>query len=206
MTAMSADPAVHRDALEPAGADADPGATEFLLLEELFVAAATAKGLPGRKIIARLKDGVLLGQALGLKREPVEFLYARAHRWGTIGEHARAERLFRALCIIEAGCADHWVGLGICLRARSHWPEAVAAFERATALRPHWDIPHLHLLELSARRRDWTRAAAELAAFEQKTTTQTPLALTAEADRYRAAIELHLSEQPGAHIAGEPSP
>ncbi|QOZ76333.1 hypothetical protein XH83_13275 [Bradyrhizobium sp. CCBAU 53351] len=201
---MSAEPAVHRDIPEPA--DADPAATEFQLLEQLFVAAAGARGLPGRKIIARLKDGVMLGQALGIKREPIELLYARAHRWGTVGEHARAERLFRALCIIEAGCADHWVGLGVCLRARSLWPEAVAAFERAAALRPHWDVPHLHLLELCARRRDWTKAAAELAAFDQKTTTQTPPALKAEADRYRIAIELHLSGQSDAHHAGEAGP
>lgn len=201
---MSAATAAHHDDLEPTGADADPGAAEFLLLEQLFVAAATARGLPGRKIVARLKDGVLLGQALGIKREPVELLYARAHRWGTIGEHARAERLFGALCIVDAGSADHWVGLGICLRARSAWPEALAAFERATALRPQWAVPHLHVLELSARSRDWTRAAAELAAFEQKTTTETPPALTAEAERYRVAIELHLAERAGVDQTGEP--
>ncbi|PDT90808.1 hypothetical protein CO669_07480 [Bradyrhizobium sp. Y36] len=202
---MSAEPAVHGDVLTT-GADADPGASEFLLLEELFVAAATARGLPGRKIVARLKDGGLLGQALGIKREAIELLYARAHRWGTIGEHARAERLFAALCVIDTGCADHWVGLGICLRARSLWPDAVAAFERATALRPDWDVPHLHLLELCARHRDWTRAAAELAAFEQKTTAQTPAALIAEAGRYRVAIELRLSGQAGADRAEEPGP
>jgi hypothetical protein len=92
---------------------------ELDLLEDFFVEAATAKGASGRKIFAKLRKGVALGQAFEFPAAAVEILYSRAHRWSALGRHDKAEPAFRALCIINGRSADFWTGLGICLRARS---------------------------------------------------------------------------------------
>jgi tetratricopeptide (TPR) repeat protein len=163
---------------------------ELDLLEDFFVDAATAKGAPGRKIFAKLRRGVALGQALGIPVAAVELLYSRAHRWSALGRHDRAEPIFRVLCIVSGESADFWTGLGICLRARSAWEEALAAFATASEQRPQWAVPHFHALELCIRRAAWPQAATELAAFEQKADSETHPALTAEAERYRKALLL----------------
>jgi tetratricopeptide (TPR) repeat protein len=163
---------------------------ELDLLEDFFVAAANAKGASGRKIFARLRNGATLGQALEVPDTAVEILYARAHRWSAVGRHDKAEPIFRALCIVDGQSADFRCGLGICLRARSAWDEALAAFAMASEVRPRWAVPHFHALELCIRRGDWARAATELAAFEQKADSETHPALTAEAERYKQALLL----------------
>jgi tetratricopeptide (TPR) repeat protein len=160
------------------------------LLEGFFVEAATAKGASGRKIFARLRRGASVGQALEIPNTAVEILYSRAHRRSALGRHDKAEPIFRALCIINGESADFWTGLGICLRARSAWDEALAAFATASQQRPQWAVPHFHALELCIRRAAWTQAASELAAFEQKADSETHPALTAEAERYKKALLL----------------
>jgi tetratricopeptide (TPR) repeat protein len=166
---------------------------ELDLLEGFFVEAAAAKGASGRKIFAKLKAGVAFGQALEVPNTAVEILYSRAHRWSAVGRHDKAEPLFRALCILNAGSADFWTGLGICLRVRSAWDEALAAFATASERSPHWAVPHFHALELCVRREAWTQATTELAAFEQKADSETHPALIAEAGRYKSALELRAS-------------
>jgi tetratricopeptide (TPR) repeat protein len=163
---------------------------ELDVLEDFFVEAATAKGASGRKIFAKLRRGATLGQAFEIPAAAVEILYSRAHRWSALGRHDRAEPVFRALCIINGASADFWTGLGICLRARSAWEEALAAFATASEQRPQWAVPHFHALELCIRRAAWTEAATELAAFEQKADAETHPALTAEAERYKKALLL----------------
>jgi tetratricopeptide (TPR) repeat protein len=164
------------------------------LLEEFFLAATAAQGaqsaLLGRKIFARLRAGASIAQALGVSDGMIEFLYARAHRWMVVGRHEKAEPIFRVLCIIDGESADFWTGFGICLKARAAWDEAVAAFNMASQKRPQWPVPHFHALELSLRREAWTKAAAELAAFDKKADSATPAVLRAEVEKYRKALEL----------------
>jgi tetratricopeptide (TPR) repeat protein len=163
---------------------------ELGLLEDYFIEAAAAKGASGRKIFARLRRGAAFGQALEIPKAAVEILYSRAHRWSTLGRHEKAEPIFRALCIVDGESADFWTGLGICLRARSAWDEALAAFATASGQKPQWAVPHFHALELCIRRGAWTRAATELAAFEQKADSETHPVLAAEAGRYKKALLL----------------
>lgn len=169
---------------------------ELDLLENFFVEAAAAKGASGRKIFRKLRRGVPLGQALEVPDAAIELLYSRAHRWCAVGRHDKAEPIFRALCVVEGESADFWTGLGICLRARSAWDQALAAFATASQQRPQWAVPHFYALELCVRRDAWVLAATELAAFEQKNDGATHPSLVAEAGRYKKALLLrrHNSE------------
>jgi tetratricopeptide (TPR) repeat protein len=164
--------------------------TELDLLEAFFVEATAAKAASGRKIFARLRQGASFGQALEISEAAVEILYARAHRLSVLGRHDKAEPIFRALCIVNGAAVDFRIGLGICLRARSAWDEALAAFATASELSPQSAVPHFHALELCIRRGAWARAATELAAFEQKSGSEIHPALAAEAGRYKKALLL----------------
>ncbi len=168
------------------GLDAD----DFDLLEELFIEAMAAKNLSGERIFAALNNGASFGKALGISDDTIEFLYARAHRWVAIGQHERAEPIFRALCLIDDSSADFWVGVGLCLRARTAWNEALDAFRTASEKRPQWAIPHFHALDLCVRGKDWEQAAIELAAFEEKSDSATHSAIVAEVEKFKKALQL----------------
>ena len=192
--AMNAAMSSHQDmaaAPHPAGSLAQSLArwlgiddSDLDLLADLLDAGLAANGTPGRNILARVKGGAVLGRAFEVPDAATEVLYARAHRWVAVGRHDRAEPIFRALCVLDETSADFWTGLGICLRARSAWDEALAAFATASQKRPRWAVPHFHALELCLRRGAWARAAIELAAFDDKADGEVPPALVAEASRY----------------------
>jgi tetratricopeptide (TPR) repeat protein len=166
------------------------GEAELDVVGQLFVEAASDMGVDGLKIFARLKKGEPLGRALSIPPGVAELLYARAHQWFLVGRPDAAEPLFRTLCVIDGGTADYWVGYGICLRGRQAWSEAIIAFETATRLRPEWEVPHFHALELFMRRETWARAADELAAFEANAGPETPTVMTTDAARFRTALDL----------------
>jgi tetratricopeptide (TPR) repeat protein len=160
------------------------------LLEGFFVEFADDKSLSGTKIFNALTKGASFGQALGISNNIIELLYARAHRWVAVARYEKAEPIFRALCVIDASSADFWVGLGICLQARSAWDDALAAFTTASAKKRKWEIPHFHALDLCMRRKDWDQAATELAAFERKADNKTSPAIVAEVNKYKTALQL----------------
>jgi hypothetical protein len=163
---------------------------EIPLLEALFVESASKLGVDGNRVFEHLKRGRPLGSALEIPAGVIELLYARAHKWFAVGRVDAAEPLFRALCVLDGGSADYWVGYGVCLKERSAFDEAVVTLETAARLRPEWAVPQFHALELFMRREEWERAAAALAAFTAKTDAQTPTALIAEAERFRVALKL----------------
>jgi tetratricopeptide (TPR) repeat protein len=167
------------------------------LLEDFFIQATAPKSLPGGKIFTALKKGASFGKALGISNDMVEFLYARAHRWVAVARYERAEPIFRTLCIVDANAADFWVGLGICLQARSAWDEALAAFVAASEKKPQWEIPHFHALDLCIRRKDWVKATAELAAFEKKADKETHSAIVAEVNKYKKVLQLQAQRSNG---------
>lgn len=144
---------------------------------------------PGR-FFARLDGGGTVGEALGLPPEAVELIYARAHRWFAVDRPERAEPLFRALCIADGRQADHWAGLGICLRIRAQLAEARLAFAMASYLRPGWSVAHFHAAELELQAGDIEEAAAQLALFERNRDDETPAAMVSEAQRLHAALAL----------------
>jgi tetratricopeptide (TPR) repeat protein len=161
---------------------------DLRLLEEAFTKAAAGKGISGGKVFSQLRRGADFGRALGVSTKTIDVLYARAHRWCAIGRHEKAESIFRALCVLDTASADFRTGLGICLRARSAWDDALAAFQSASRLRPDWAIPHFHALELCVRREAWDQAAAELAAFESKADDWISADIVTEAARYKAVL------------------
>lgn len=169
---------------EPFGLDPEDGA----LLGTLFAEAAAALGLDGARIYAALREGRTLGAALGLPEGVAEALYRRAHTWFAAGRHDRAEPLFRALCALDSGSADYWVGHGVCLHLRGADAEAGIAFAAAAALRPDWAVPHFHAAGLAIARGDRASAAEHLAAFRDRQDRQTPEALIREAERLAGAL------------------
>ncbi len=176
---------------EVADIDADLGDLLSYALAEI----AAAKGVDTRRLSAGLANGTSLAQALDFPPSVTEILYARAHRWFSLGQYHRAELLFRALCLIDAGRADFWVGFGVCLRLRAALDEALRAFETAADLRPDWALPHFHALELLVRRGEWERAATALAAFEARIDDKVERATIVESARYKTAIEMRIAAQ-----------
>jgi hypothetical protein len=101
-----------------------------------------------------------------------------------------AERLFRALCILNERNANHWVGYGVCLRLRGHLNEAALAFEAAARLKPDWAVPHFHALELAVHRQNWDTATQHLARYDERVSDEVAEAVRAEAERLRSAVAL----------------
>jgi tetratricopeptide (TPR) repeat protein len=165
-------------------------------LGELFAEAAAAQGADGGLVFAALRKGAPLGKALGISAKAIELLYFRACKWFQAGAPGKAEAIFRTLCILDPKQADFWAGLGVCLRMREAWDEALAALGQAAEKRPNWAVPHFHRLEIFVRRGAWGEAASEMAAFEAKKGPGLPPQFAIEAGKYKRAIEKrHLKEQ-----------
>ena len=165
-------------------------AGESAAFAEAFVALARPLGLDGRQIVDALTRGETLGQALNLPHGVADLLYGRAHGLFGAGRADRAEPLFRALCVIDAPTADHWIGYGLCLRERHADGEAEIAFATAAALRPAWAIPQFHAAQLALARERWSVAAEHLAAFHRNTGPDVPPAMLREAQRQSRALAL----------------
>ena len=160
------------------------------VLEAFFVEVTGGQAELGRRIFSRLREGASLGEALGVSADMIEFLYARAHRWVVVGRHEKAEPVFRVLCVLDGESADFWTGLGICLKARAAWDEALAAFRVASQKRPDWPVAHFHALALCVRRENWSLAADELAAFDKKAGSGTSASLKSEVEKFRKVLTL----------------
>lgn len=147
-------------------------------------------GVDGAAFFRELREGKTVGEALGLPRAALELIYARAHRWFSIGRPDRAEPLFRALCASETGVADYWVGLGVCLRLRGELDGAALCFAAAARIRPDWAVPAFHAVELALHRDDVEAAAREIAQFDRLADAAIPARMAEEADKMRVAIGL----------------
>jgi len=169
---------------------------EASAMGDLFVQIVARFGLQGRPIFDRLEKGQSFARALDIPEGAADVLYFRAHQWFSVGRIERAEALFRALCVIAGQVADHWVGYGVCLKARGLLPEAGRAFETASVLRPDWAIPHFHLLECLIRSDEWERARLALEAFDNRVEDGLPAGVIAEAERFRMAIALRQAPEP----------
>ena len=177
-------------AVSPLGQALGLNEQELETLGTVFNETTQSMGIDGAPIFAKLRQGESLGSALGLPPGLRELLYARAHRWFSFGRVDRAEPLFRALCILAEGSADHWVGYGVCLRLRDNLDQAEFAFATAARLRTDWAIPHFHALELALHRQRWADAQAHLALYNAWVSDDTPEAIRAEVGRFRAALAL----------------
>lgn len=163
---------------------------EARLLADHCAPILAQAGIDPGPFFDRLDREGTLGEALGLPPEAGELIYARAHRWFAVDRPERAEPLFRALCIADGRQADHWAGLGICLRLRAELVQARLAFAMASCLRPGWAVAHFHAAELELHADDIEEAAAQLALFERNRDDETPAAMVSEAQRLRAAVAL----------------
>lgn len=165
-------------------------------LGEFFAEMAAPLGIDGRRAFAKLRKGAAFGKALGITPKAVEFLYFRACKWFQAGCPEKAEPIFRALCILEAERADFWAGLGVCLRTRGAWDDALAAFDKAAQTRPGWVVPCFHKLEIFVRQQAWAKAAWEMAQMEAIKAPDVPRQFAIEAEKYKKAIEAHRSRLP----------
>lgn len=147
-------------------------------------------GVDGRAFFDGLREGKTIGEALGLPREALELIYARAHRWFSIGRPDRAEPLFRALCASETGVADYWVGLGVCLRLREELNGAALCFATAARVRPNWAVPAFHAIELALHQGDVEAAAREIALFDRLANASIPARMVEEVEKMRIAVGL----------------
>ncbi|KQT54071.1 hypothetical protein ASG43_00040 [Aureimonas sp. Leaf454] len=169
---------------------------ESRLVEDLCSDLLKTSGVDGTSFFARLRAGHDIDTALGLPSHLREFMYARAHRWFSVGRVDKAEQLFRALCAADPRDADYWVGFGICLRKRGDLVFARLAFETAIAHRPTWDVPHLHAVEVAIRRGDRAGAQDHAAKFRQAAGENTPPELLAELARLDVAMNTMSSDTP----------
>jgi tetratricopeptide (TPR) repeat protein len=171
---------------------------DLAALRELVIETLSPLGLDGSAVFARLADGGSFGEALGVSAGVIELIYARAHQWFAVGQTERAEALFEALCVLAPASADHWVGYGVCLKARSALQEAAQAFDRAAELRPEWAIPRFHATEVAVLTGAWAAAADALTAFEYRVAADVPPAMIREMARVRAAISARGGAEAGA--------
>ncbi|WP_181705333.1 hypothetical protein [Chthonobacter rhizosphaerae] len=169
---------------------------DFVLFERLFTATLAPSGLDGGDILDALARGHTPREALGLPAGIIDVVYARAHQWFTVGRADRAEPLFRALCVLAVGEADHWLGLGICMRLRGDLAGAETSFSAAARLRPGWAIPQFHAAELYMRQGRRTDAARALEAFRMLRDDTTPQPIVLQAARYATALDQSTAERP----------
>ncbi|MGI6246730.1 MAG: hypothetical protein ACOYJQ_13300 [Pseudochelatococcus sp.] len=192
------DPEVRRQGGSPPGRSLGIGSEEEAVVGAAFRDMMAALGINGAPVFERLAAGQNLAQALSVPAGVVEALYARAHNWFSQGRIDRAEPLFRALCLLESRSADYWVGYGVCLRMKGQPENALRAFEAAAMLRPEWEIPHFHALELTVALKQWAQAGLCLAAYDARASAQTPPAIIRDAKRLRMALEARQAAQPPA--------
>lgn len=165
------------------------------LLEEVCRAFLKQKGVEAGRFFEELREGRSLGAALGISPEILELIYARAHRWFSVGKPDRAEPLFRALCIADGRVADYWVGLGVCLRMRGDRDAASLAFSVASSLRPDWPVPVFHACELALAFGDLPAAGSLMSRLNGllaagQTQGQLPAAMIAETKKMAKALQL----------------
>jgi tetratricopeptide (TPR) repeat protein len=179
----------------------DLSAEDAALLEQICQDLLKQAGIDGARFLEGLRQGQPFGEALGMTPEISELIYARAHRWFSIGRPDRAEPLFRALCIAEAHAADYWVGLGVCLRLRKDWDGAELAFAIASRLRPDWAVPVFHACELALASGNLATAQGRLDRFRelvglQRLERAIPESMIVESDRLAKALQLRRSPAP----------
>lgn len=179
----------------------DLPAADATLLEEICRDLLKQAGIDGSRFLEGLRQGQTFGEALGMTPEIAELIYARAHRWFSIGRPDRAEPLFRALCIAQARDADCWVGLGVCLRLRKDWDGAELAFAVASRLRPDWATPVFHACELALVSGNLTAAQERLDRFrelvgQQRLERSIPDSMIAEGERLGRALRLRRAPAP----------
>jgi Flp pilus assembly protein TadD len=177
-----------RESSSPLGRAHGLSDAELEICGEFFARATQEAGMDGALVFERLKQGASLADAMSLPPRAIETLYARARQWIAVGRFDKAERLFRALVLLQSESADYWIGYGACLKQAGRRAEAAHAFSAASAIRPDWAIPHFHLLGLAIHAGDWAGARRELAAFDAAASSDIPAAIVAEAARIRAAL------------------
>lgn len=178
------------------------GQAEIELLAQVLSEAAAPLGIDGAALVDGLAAGRSLGEALRLPPGLGDVLYANAHTWFAAGRPDRAEALFRALCVIQGGVADHWVGYGICLRVSDRTREASLAFATAVALRPDWAIARFHAADSAIAQADWAGGSGHLDAFEHHLGPDVPPNMRQEASRLRLAVAHHRGPRPPAPVRG----
>jgi hypothetical protein len=192
---MTTEAADEHGSESPVGTLFDLPAADAALLEETCRDLLRQAGVDGERFFEGLRQGRTFGAALGMTPEISELIYARAHRWFSIGRPDRAEPLFRALCIAQARDADCWVGLGVCLRLREDRAGAELAFAVSSRLRPDWAVPVFHACELALMSGDLAAAQALLDRFRelvgrQRPESPIPERMIAESERLGRALRL----------------
>lgn len=167
---------------------------QLLLLDELFEIAKEDIGFDAGKIFQDVENGAPFSKALGLPEDAVDLLYSQAFARFNSGQPEQAERLFRALCLIDGRTIDHWLGYGICLRIGNKTNDAQIAFVTARQLQPESPLPLFHLLELFVFTKSWSQADQCLRALDGNSGTLTDQ-IAGEIDRYRIVVENHTGKQ-----------
>lgn len=189
------------DVASPARAEAGVIQREFGLdtaaFEGLLSLVAKASRPATAEVVKRLDKGDTFGAALGLSEDAIAHLYAQAFVAFNAGRTARAEELFRTLCILAGDRSDHWLGYAVCLRLREAFAPARAACLNALALRPDWAAAHFHLLEIAMREEAFDEARKRLAALDGQAEAL-PAGMARELERFKVALERRSAGAQGA--------
>jgi hypothetical protein len=136
-----------------------------------------------RSAIDRLGTGETLSSALDLPAESCAMLYTMAYHLLSVGQRARAEKMFYCLCLLDSTVAEHFVGYALCLLARGNYRLAAVQVDRAAQLRPDWAVPHFHLCGIALVERRLPEARVALGRFFAHLDDDTPLQMTQDARR-----------------------
>jgi tetratricopeptide (TPR) repeat protein len=174
----------------PAGGRPGLGEADEAALEQVFAVVASEMGFDGGAVAGRLRAGEPLAAALDLPGGTLDLLYARAHASFNAGRMIEAERLFRALTLLDGNGFDYWLGYGICLRLRDRFETARDVFAIAAALRPASAAPYFHLLEACLVSGDLAGARAAVRACETRRFEGLGVSARGEFDRLLSALSL----------------
>ena len=191
-----------------AGADSKAGGLSALfdltpdkrvVLDALFDAMTEDIGFNPGTIFDRIDSGQSFHQAMGLPAEAVDVLYAQAFTRFDCGDIESAEHLFRALCLLDGGKVDHWLGHGICLRMNDRLDAAEMAFGVARQLAAGSAVPLFHSLELYVHRGQWEEAKWAIEAIDADENHTLLESMVKEVERYRIAIAVHGVKRSAGH-------
>ncbi|MEM6959516.1 MAG: hypothetical protein AAF645_27780 [Myxococcota bacterium] len=165
--------------------------------EGLLSVVAAASKPATVEVVRRLDEGASFRAALGLSESAIAHLYAQAFTAFNAGRYARAEELFRMLCILAGDNADHWLGYAVCLRLREAFGKARVACANALKLRPDWSVAHFHLLEIAMREEAFDDARSHVAALRGRT-SELPDGMARELARFEIALQRRAKLAPDA--------
>lgn len=113
-------------------------------LNEAIESAKFLEGFLGQFTDKVLNQGVLPKDALGVKNNVLEGIYAQAYQLYNTGKYLDAIHLFRMLILIDPTEPKFTMGLAACSHMMKEYTAAAQSYTLVGIMEPHNPIPHYH--------------------------------------------------------------